>query len=259
MSFVRLANVHLHYSSLAYRETSFKAYVFKLLGFKQKKSLPDIHALNNINLELKEGERLGLIGHNGAGKSTLLKTIAGLYPISAGKREINGRIRALFELNTGFESEASGRENILYRGLLLGMKPKQINTMMDEIISFTDIGEFIDYPIKTYSAGMLVRLAFAISTAIPGELLLLDEVIGAGDSDFAAKSKFRIKQLINNAEIMVLATHDFDSIRTLCNRAVVLNHGQLSFDGNVDDAIKHYNNIFSVPKVCQKNNELAFA
>lgn len=240
MSFIRLSNVHLHYSSLAYRETSLKAYVFKHLGFKQKKILPDIHALNNINLEVKAGDRLGLIGHNGAGKSTLLKTIGGLYPISAGKREIKGRVRALFELNIGFEPEASGRENIMYRSLLLGMKPKQIKSMMDEIIAFTDIGEFIDYPIKTYSAGMLVRLAFAISISIPGDLLLLDEIIGAADAEFTAKSQQRINELINHAEIMILASHDFGALRSLCNRAVVLKQGQLVFDGPVEGAIQHY-------------------
>lgn len=242
MSLVRLQNVHLHYSSRAYRETSLKSYVVKLLRFKQKQSLPDVHALNNINLEIKPGERLALIGHNGAGKSTLLKTIGGLYPISAGKREVKGRIRALFDLNLGFEPEASGRDNILYRGLLLGMKPKEMKLIMDEIIGFTDIGQFIDYPIKTYSAGMLVRLAFAISTSIPGDLLLLDEVIGAGDADFAVKSLNRINQLIKNAEIMILASHDVSSLRALCNRAVVLKHGNLLFDGGVEEGIQYYEN-----------------
>lgn len=246
MSLVRLQNVNLHYSSLAYRETSLKAHVFKMLGFKQKKSLPNVHALKDINLEIKAGERIALIGHNGAGKSTLLKTIAGLYPISSGQREVKGEIRALFELHLGFESEATGRENILYRGLLLGQSPKQMRAFADDIIAFTDIGEFIDYPIKTYSAGMLVRLAFAISTAIPGDLLLLDEVIGAGDADFLAKSRVRINQLINNAEMMVLATHDFSTMRALCNRAIVIHHGNMLFDGNVEEAIEHYRKVMKL-------------
>ncbi|MEO8401131.1 MAG: ABC transporter ATP-binding protein [Gammaproteobacteria bacterium] len=246
MSLVRLQNVNLHYSSLAYRETSLKAHVFKMLGFKQKKSLPNVHALKDINLEIKAGERIALIGHNGAGKSTLLKTIAGLYPISSGQREVKGEIRALFELHLGFESEATGRENILYRGLLLGQSPKQMRAFSDDIIAFTDIGAFIDYPIKTYSAGMLVRLAFAISTAIPGDLLLLDEVIGAGDADFLAKSRLRINQLINNAEMMVLATHDFSTMRALCNRALVIHHGNMLFDGNVEEAIEHYRKVMKL-------------
>jgi len=242
VNLVRLDNVNLHYSSLAFRETSLKAHLFKMLGFKRKKPLSNVHALKNIHLEIKPGERIGLIGHNGAGKSTLLKAIAGLYPISSGNREVRGKIRALFELHLGFEQEATGRENILYRGLLLGQTPRQIAALADEIIAFTDIGEFIDYPIKTYSAGMLVRLAFAISTAIPGDLLLLDEVIGAGDADFLAKSKKRIMQLIHNAEMMILASHDFNALRSLCNRAIVMHHGTKLFDGAIDDAIDCYQN-----------------
>lgn len=240
MTFIKLHNINLHYSSLAFRERSFKAYLFKIIGFKQKEPLPHVHALKDIDLEIKAGERIALIGHNGAGKSTLLKTIAGLYPISSGKREVKGQIRSLFELNLGFEYEATGRENILYRGLLLGQTPKQIRGMMQEIIDFTDIGNFIDYPIKTYSAGMLVRLAFAISTTIPGDILLLDEVIGAGDADFMKKSQQRILQLVQDSEMMVLASHDFSAIRNLCNRALVLNHGKILFDGAIEPAIDFY-------------------
>jgi len=245
---VKLDNINLHYSSLAFRETSLKAYLFKMLGLKRKKPLSNVHALKNIQLEIKPGERIGLVGHNGAGKSTLLKAIAGLYPISSGNREVKGKIRALFELHLGFEQEATGRENILYRGLLLGQRPREMNRLTDEIIAFTDIGEFIDYPIKTYSAGMLVRLAFAISTAIPGDVLLLDEVIGAGDSDFLAKSKIRINKLIQNAEMMVLASHDFNAMRSLCNRAIVMHHGTKLFDGSVDDAIECYQNVMQSGK-----------
>lgn len=248
MNCVKLDNVNLHYSSLAFRETSLKAYVFKMLRLKHKKNLSNVHALKSVDLEIKPGERVGLIGHNGAGKSTLLKAIAGLYPISSGRREVKGRIRALFELHLGFESEATGRENILYRGLLLGQTPKQMRKLTDEIIEFASIGEFIDYPIKTYSAGMLVRLAFAISTAIPGDLLLLDEVIGAGDANFLAKSKKRINKLIQNAEMMVLASHDFNALRTLCNRAIVMHHGEKVFDGSVDDAVAHYEKVRQIGK-----------
>lgn len=240
MSLIKLENVNLYYSSLAFRETSFKAYAFELLKLKSPKMTPDVHALKNISLEIKPGERVGLIGHNGAGKSTLLKTIAGLYPISSGSKEVSGSVRALFELSLGFEAEATGRENILYRGLLLGQNPQQMRLLEEDIVAFADIGDFIDYPIKTYSAGMLVRLAFAISTALPGDLLLLDEVINAGDAAFLAKAHARVNQLINKAKIMLLASHDFSAINSFCNRAIVMHQGNLIFDGNVAEAISAY-------------------
>ncbi len=180
---------------------------------------------------------MGLLGHNGAGKSTLLKTIAGLYPISSGVLSVVGEIRSLFDLSLGFEPDATGRENILYRGLLLGMSPKFMRSKEEEIVDFAGLGEFIDYPIKTYSAGMQVRLAFAVSTAIGGDILLLDEVIGAGDANFMAKAKDRISQLIAQAEILVLASHDFGALKNLCERGIVLKHGSMLFDGAIEDAI----------------------
>lgn len=238
---ISLHKVNLHYSSNAYRETSLKSYVIRLLkGHLKTANITDIHALRDISFTIHPGERVALIGHNGAGKSTLLKTIAGLYPISSGKVNVQGNVRALFELSLGFEAEATGRENILYRGLLLGNSPKQMRQLQEEIIDFADLGDFIDYPIKTYSAGMQVRLAFAISTMVSGDLLLLDEVLGAGDAAFMQKAKSKINELVNNAEIMLLASHDFASIKQLCNRALVLHKGEILYDGQVGDAIMHY-------------------
>ncbi|HVT61897.1 MAG TPA: ABC transporter ATP-binding protein, partial [Legionellaceae bacterium] len=168
-----LKDVNLHYLSVAYKERSLKALLHKIGRQPAKKpQISDIHALKNMNLSIHAGERVGLLGHNGAGKSTFLKTIAGLYPISSGQLNIQGQIRALFDLSLGFEPDATGRENILYRGLLLGLSPKFIREKEEEIVAFADLGEFIDYPIKTYSAGMQVRLAFAISTSVGGNILL---------------------------------------------------------------------------------------
>jgi len=241
MNRIRLRNVHLHYASAAFRERS----LFSLLAraFSPGKARPvrsDIHALKDVSVEIVSGERVGLLGPNGAGKSTLLKTVAGLYPLSGGELAVEGQVRALFNLSLGFEPDATGRENILYRGLLLGLTPAFMRRIEEEIVEFADLGEFIDYPIKTYSAGMQVRLAFAISTAVGGDILLLDEVIGAGDASFMAKARQRISALIDQSEILVLASHDLASMASLCTRGLVLHHGRLVFDGEISQAVAEY-------------------
>jgi len=244
---IRLDNVNLHYSAVAFRERSLKSLLAGVFSSRRlKQNIRDIHALRNISVEISPGERVGLIGHNGAGKSTFLKMVAGLYPISSGTRQVDGTVRSLFDLSLGFEPDATGRENILYRGLLLGLTPKFMRTVREDIVAFADLGEFIDYPIKTYSAGMQVRLAFAISTMVGGDILLLDEVIGAGDANFMQRAKERITTLIEASEILILATHDFGALRDMCKRAIVLHHGEMKFDGAVDPAIDEYRRLTGV-------------
>lgn len=245
-NYLKFDNVNLHYSSASYKPSSIKYAMSNLFRSEKMSTTEDIHALKDVSFEIKSGEQVGLIGHNGAGKSTLLKTMADLYPISSGAMQRKGEVRALFELSLGFESEETGRENIMYRGLLLGYSPRQIQEIEEEIIAFADLGEFIDYPIKTYSAGMLVRLAFAISTSVRGEILLLDEVIGAGDAVFMSKARKRIEELIDHAEIMVLASHDFGSLRDFCNRLFVMHHGKLVYDGPVEQGLVEYQRIVGV-------------
>lgn len=241
---IHLENVDLHYSSVAFKERSLKSLMGSLLKLQRAEhEVQDVHALKHINLDILPGQRVGLLGHNGAGKSTFLKMLAGLYPISSGRREVLGTVRSLFDLSLGFEPDASGRENILYRGLLLGLTPRFMREIEDEVVAFADLGEFIDYPIKTYSAGMQVRLAFAISTAVGGDILLLDEVIGAGDANFMAKAKQRIMSLIERSEILVLASHDFGALQSICERGLVFHHGEIVFDGNMPDSIAEYKKI----------------
>lgn len=238
---ILLEDVHLHYASVAFKERSVKTLLSSMLKPTAKRAaLHDIHALKGISVKIEQGERVGLIGHNGAGKSTFLKMLAGLYPISSGTGEVRGTVRSLFDISLGFEPDATGRENILYRGLLLGLTPSFMRQIEDEIVEFADIGEFIDYPIKTYSAGMQVRLAFAISTSVGGDILLLDEVVGAGDATFIDKAKKRIMKLVDESEIMILASHDFATLKSVCSRGLVFEKGRLIHDGPIAGAIDHY-------------------
>ncbi len=246
---ITLEAVNLHYSSVAYKERSLKSLMASVLSRNdQSASVADIHALKDVTVEISSGERVGLLGHNGAGKSTFLKTVAGLYPISSGRLQVEGQVRSLFDLSLGFEPDATGRENILYRGLLLGLTPRFMRSMEAEIVEFAGLGEFIDYPIKTYSAGMQVRLAFAISTAVGGDILLLDEVIGAGDANFMVKAKERITSLIERAEILVLASHDLAALKSICTRGLVFHHGALVFDGSCIEAVEKYKTVNGLDK-----------
>lgn len=242
--YINLHAVDLHYAAVAFKERSLKSLLAGALKIGSKKAeVKDVHALKNISLQIRGGERVGLLGHNGAGKSTFLKTVAGLYPVSGGTVEVHGEVRSLFDLSMGFEPDATGRENILYRGLLLGLTPAFMRAKEASIVEFAGLGEFIDYPIKTYSAGMQVRLAFAISTAVGGDILLLDEVIGAGDANFMAKAKVRIAALIEQAEILILASHDFGALSSLCSRGLVFHHGEIIFDGAINDSIAEYKRV----------------
>lgn len=240
-----MTSVDLHYSALGLADRTLKGAALNLLakGRRPNRLIRDIHALKSISLQIRAGERVGLLGHNGAGKSTLLKAIAGLYPPSGGSLEVVGGVRALIEISLGFEPDATGRENILFRGLLMGLTPKQVRALEEEIVAFADIGEFIDYPIKTYSTGMQVRLAFAVSVAVSGEILLLDEIIGAGDATFMEKARARVRKLIEHSQILILASHDFTSLQSMCERGLVLHHGQLIFDGPIADAVATYKTV----------------
>lgn len=239
--YIKMENVNMFYPSTMYNALSIKEAMFSALKLqKPKKMLKDVHALNEFTLNVKHGERVGVIGTNGSGKSTLLRTIAGIYPIQSGVLEIKGDIRSLFEISLGFDMESSGRENILYRGLLIGATPNEIKEKTDEIIDFADIGEYIDYPVKAYSSGMLVRLAFAISTSVAGQILLLDEVVGAGDITFMEKAKKRIFSLMDKADILVFVSHDMETIRQVCDRVILMKYGKIILDGKPDDVISVY-------------------
>lgn len=237
---VILRDVNLHYSSMAFRERSAKALLAGLFRPRQRRVSEDVQALCDVTLSLPAGIRLGVLGCNGTGKRTLLKAIAGLYPLSSGEIEVSGRVRALLELGLGFEPDATGRENVPYRGLLLGQAPLKMRSRREEIVAFADLDAFIDMPLKTYSAGMTVRLAFAISTAIDGEVLLIDEVFGAGDANFQRKARGRILGMIERSQVLVFASHDLGLLPELCQRGIVLSRGSVVFDGKIETAIAFY-------------------
>ena len=239
--YVKMKNVDLYYPSTMYNARTLKQEIFSRLRFeKVKENLEDVHALKNFNLEIHDGERVGVIGFNGAGKSTLLKALAGVYPIKNGVIETKGEIRSMFELTLGFDMESTGRENIMYRGLMLGGTPKEVKEKEQEIIDFAELGEFIDYPIRAYSSGMLVRLAFAISTSVKGDILLVDEVLSAGDINFQKKARKRMMNVMDNAKILVLVLHDMEAIEQICNRTILIKQGEIIADGKPNEIIKEY-------------------
>jgi lipopolysaccharide transport system ATP-binding protein len=237
---IRLDRVTVRYDLDYSGWNTLKDFVLHRIREGGKRALRHIDALREVTLDVNEGDRLGIVGRNGAGKSTMLRTMAGIYPPVSGTVTTVGRVRALFDLSLGFEPDATGRENIFFRGLLLGERPEAIRGRMAEIAEFTELGEFLDVPVKCYSSGMLVRLAFAISSAIQGDILLLDEVVAAGDLHFQEKAKRRLLEMIDRSRLLVLVSHDLGAIREICNRAIWLDAGRIRMDGNPDEVVAAY-------------------
>lgn len=189
------------------------------------KVLPhSVMALNNITLDLKDGDRLGVIGPNGAGKSTLLRTLAGVFLPTSGTIEVKGRVASLIDISLGMDGEATGYENIRMRGIMLGLSLKQIRSMEDEIADFSGLGDFLHIPIRTYSTGMQMRLGFAVSTAIEADIILMDEWLSVGDSDFLVKAEKRLHDYIKKSSILVIASHNQNTIKNICNMTLNLSH-----------------------------------
>jgi ABC-type polysaccharide/polyol phosphate transport system ATPase subunit len=195
-------------------------------------------ALRNVTFELAHGESLAVIGPNGAGKSTLLQVLAGIMRPSEGTVHVRGNVSGLLGLGVGFDNELSGVENVLLGGAFLGLDDAQVQQLLPSIVSFADLGDFIDAPLKTYSAGMRARLGFAIATAIDPDILLLDEVLATGDANFRAKSKERVIELVKAAKGVVLVTHDMDWVREYCNRAILLEKGRVVLESEPEEVVQ---------------------
>jgi ABC-type polysaccharide/polyol phosphate transport system ATPase subunit len=189
-----------------------------------------VRAIDGLNLEIREGERVALSGHNGSGKTTLLRVLCGIYKPSAGAITIQGRVGAVLDSSAGMDFESTGIENIYLRGYMLGMSRAQIASKIDEIADFTELGEFLELPVRTYSAGMFTRLAFAVSTAVETDILLIDEGIGAGDASFQHKVQQRIERLFQRTPIVLLASHSEAIVQKLCTRRLTMEHGKLTGD-----------------------------
>lgn len=199
-----------------------------------------IEALKELNLEVKSGDRLGIIGHNGAGKSTLLRLFTGVFEPSSGTVERSGTISSLVDISLGINPENTGRENILLRGKLMGLSKKQINQKIDEIIEFSELGDYVNLPVRIYSSGMLLRLAFSVSTSMSADILIMDEWLSVGDGAFADRASKRLQDLVNQSEILVIASHNKELIEQTCNKVVWMEHGVMKKVGPTKEIVKDY-------------------
>ena len=199
-----------------------------------------VNALMDINLRFLDGDRVGLVGHNGAGKSTLLRVLAGIYSATSGSSKVTGQVGSLIDLSLGINPEATGRENIFIRGALLGMSKHQIKELFNSIVEFSELGSFIEMPVRTYSSGMHLRLAFAVSTVLRPEILLMDEWLSVGDENFQHKAEARLLEVVESTKILVIATHSRELLETTCNRAIWLEHGQIKLDGPANEVARAY-------------------
>jgi ABC-2 type transport system ATP-binding protein len=204
---------------------------------RSNKHKDDFYALRDIDLEIPAGQTIGLVGHNGSGKSTLLKTIGGILRPTTGTVQRRGQIAALLELGAGFHPDLTGRENIYMNGSILGLTKKQVQERFDDIVAFGDIGDFIDTQVKFYSSGMYVRLAFSIAVNVDPDILLVDEVLAVGDEAFQHKCMARVRQFQEEGCTIVLVSHSAAQIEEMCDRVVVLNHGDMVYDGDVEGGL----------------------
>jgi ABC-2 type transport system ATP-binding protein/lipopolysaccharide transport system ATP-binding protein len=243
MAKIELAKVTVDIPVYNVRGRSMKAMMFQRSVGGDVRARGDIvvvRALDEVNMTIVSGDRVGLIGHNGAGKTTLLRVMSGVYVPTGGRARVEGDARALTDVMTGLDVEASGYDNIIYRAILLGHTYKQAKALVNEIEEFSELGDYLDLPVRTYSTGMTMRLAFAITTSVQPSILLMDEMISAGDANFIEKARQRLRNVISNSHILVLASHVERVIREFCNRVVWMEQGKVVLDGPTDDVLTAY-------------------
>ncbi len=211
----------------------------KLLFFRRNK-VEKVHILKDIDLDIKKGETVALIGTNGSGKSTLLKLMTKIIYPTKGKIEVNGKLTSLLELGAGFHPDFTGRENIYFNASIFGLTAKEIDKRIPEIIEFSELGELIDAPVRTYSSGMYMRLAFSVAINVDAEILLIDEILAVGDQHFQEKCFSKLHELKEAGKTIVIVSHDMNSVKDLCDRAVWIYEGRIKLDGKVDKVIDEY-------------------
>lgn len=238
MTIIEAEHITLTYHLTKNRVLSLKEYVVSLLT--RKLQYEEFQALNDVSFQVEKGEVLGIIGKNGAGKSSILKVIAGLLRPSSGKITIRGNIVPMLELGSGFDPELSGRENIFLNGAILGYDKAFLDSKYQEIIDFSGLGGFIDQPIRTYSSGMMMRLAFSIATVVQPEILIVDEILAVGDSDFQEKSRNRMLELMGSGTTVLFVSHDLKQIRNMCSRVIWLDHGKVHMAGDTKSVCDAY-------------------
>ena len=237
---IEVNNVSVRFRMTNDKVSSLKEYVVQLL--RGKIQYAEFEALKNVTFEVKKGEVVGLIGHNGAGKSTILKVISGILRPTEGHVSIGASVVPMLELGSGFDMEMTGRENIFLNGAILGYSEEFLKEKYDEIVAFSQIGEFIDIPLRNYSSGMITRLAFSIATVVEPEILILDEVLAVGDAAFQEKSRKRMMELMSGGTTVLFVSHDLSQIRTMCNRVVWIDHGTVKMFGQTQEVCDAYQN-----------------
>lgn len=235
---IKVENVSMRFRMDKNKTTSLKEWVVThLLG---KQQYEEFSALSNVSFEVKRGEIVGIIGRNGAGKSTLLKVISGIFKPTSGKVVTAGRVAPMLELGSGFDMELSGHDNIFLNGAILGFSEEFLKSKYGEIVAFSELGEFIDMPLKTYSSGMLARLAFSVATMIEPEILIVDEILSVGDAAFQEKSRVRMMELMSGGTTVLFVSHSLQQIREMCDRVIWLEHGAVKMIGDTDNICQAY-------------------
>lgn len=232
---VEVKNLCVNY--IPYRKTSIQNSLFK----KKKEKSEEIHAIKNLTFSLEKGEILGIIGKNGSGKSTLLRAIAGIFVPDCGTIDLKGNSVSLLSIGVGFTPEVSGRENVLLSGMLLGFSEEEILAKMDTIVEFSELGKFIDYPVRTYSSGMYSKLAFSITASLETDIILIDEVLSVGDERFKKKSYAKMKELINDKDrTVIIVSHSMETLKNLCNKVLWINEGEFKMLDQAELVITKY-------------------